>query len=230
MAGRSARAALEAKLAVLGDSSSGDGALSPAQAAQLAGHPSWQRSGFDDLERFIFTFLTGGAEAGGGNGAAAGRAGAESVRLKLEVRLGCGPGWLRCLVPAGAWLLGWRLHSCPRHGCRWRAAPTPRCPSPPCPCLPSPQSPLFVADALLGAAEAQLGQELEVARADAASVRLVRSQLAAFRRDMQKEGQMQVGGARWGFGWAEGAGGSEQGRGTCAWMAIRQGRSTEGLF
>lgn len=56
------------------------------------------------------------------------------------------------------------------------------------------QSPLFVADALLGAAEAQLGQELEVARADAASVRLVRSQLAAFRRDMEKEGQLQVGG------------------------------------
>ncbi len=54
------------------------------------------------------------------------------------------------------------------------------------------QSPLFVADALLSAAETQLGQELAVARADAESVRLVRSQLAAFRRDMEKEGQLQV--------------------------------------
>lgn len=59
-----------------------------------------------------------------------------------------------------------------------------------------PQSPLFVADALLSAAEAQLGGELEVARQDAASVRLVRSQLAAFRREMEKEGQLQVGGGR----------------------------------
>lgn len=31
-----------------------------------------------------------------------------------------------------------------------------------------------------------------MARADAESVRLVRSQLAAFRRDMEKEGQLQV--------------------------------------
>ncbi|PRW59965.1 putative transmembrane GTPase FZO- chloroplastic isoform A [Chlorella sorokiniana] len=136
----SARAAMEAKLAILGDSSSGNGALSAAQAAQLASHPAWQRSGFESLERFIFQFLTGGAGAGSSsssNGASeGGRAGVESVRLKLE-------------------------------------------------------SPLFVADALLSAAETQLGQELAVARADAESVRLVRSQLAAFRRDMEKEGQLQ---------------------------------------
>ena len=128
---------MEAKLAVLGDSSSGTGALSGDQAAALAVHPAWQRSGFEALERFIFRFLTGGAP--GGNGAA-GRAGAESVRLKL-------------------------------------------------------QSPLFVADALLAAAESQLSQELAVARQDEESVRLVRSQLAAFRRDMEKEGQLQVRGS-----------------------------------
>lgn len=77
---RSARAAIEAKLAVLGDNSSGNGALSREQAAQLAGHPAWQRSGFESLERFIFQFLTGG-----GAGAEGGRAASESVRLKLEV-------------------------------------------------------------------------------------------------------------------------------------------------
>ena len=61
------------------------------------------------------------------------------------------------------------------------------------------QSPLFVAAALLSAAQQQLAQELQVARQDAASVRLVRSQLAAFRREMEKEGQIQVGG-RWAGG------------------------------
>lgn len=56
------------------------------------------------------------------------------------------------------------------------------------------ESPLFVADALLSAAEQQLAAELAVARQDAASVALVRSQMAAFRREMEKEGQLQVGG------------------------------------
>ncbi|KAL4458908.1 hypothetical protein ABPG75_013773 [Micractinium tetrahymenae] len=133
----SARAAMEAKLAILGDSSEGNGQLSAAQAAELAANPAWQRSGFESLERFIFEFLTGGAQGGAGaNGSSGGRAGAESVRLKLE-------------------------------------------------------SPLFVADALLSAAEQQLSQELAVARQDAATVSLVRSQLAAFRREMEKEGQLQ---------------------------------------
>ncbi|KAI3436182.1 hypothetical protein D9Q98_002237 [Chlorella vulgaris] len=53
------------------------------------------------------------------------------------------------------------------------------------------ESPLFVADALLGAAQQQLDQELAVAQQDAASVALVRGQLAAFRREMEKEGQLQ---------------------------------------
>jgi hypothetical protein len=48
-----------------------------------------------------------------------------------------------------------------------------------------------VADALLGAAQQQLDQELAVAQQDAASVALVRGQLAAFRREMEKEGQLQ---------------------------------------
>ncbi len=64
----------------------------PFQAAQLASHPAWQRSGFESLERFIFQFLTGGAgaDSGSSNGASeGGRAGVESVRLKLEVCLGC---------------------------------------------------------------------------------------------------------------------------------------------
>jgi hypothetical protein len=87
----SARSALQAKLAVLGDSSSGTGALSSAQAAELASHPAWQRSGFEALEQFIFEFLTGGSNAiasssSSSNGS---RSGAESVRLKLEV----GGGW-----------------------------------------------------------------------------------------------------------------------------------------
>lgn len=137
----SARAAIEAKLAVLGDSDSSNGALSPEQAARLAVHPAWQRSGFEPLEKFIFEFLTGGSKAEGRDargsvGGSSGRGGAESVRLKLE-------------------------------------------------------SPLFVADALLGAAEQQLSQELSVAKQDAATVALVRNQLAAFRREMEKEGQMQ---------------------------------------
>lgn len=50
-----------------------------------------------------------------------------------------------------------------------------------------------MADALLGAAAQQLEQELAVAQQDAASVSIVRSQLAAFRREMEKEGQLQVG-------------------------------------
>lgn len=61
------------------------------QAAQLAAHPAWQRSGFESLERFIFQFLTGSSGAGSGssNGASAGgRAAAESVRLKLEASSG----------------------------------------------------------------------------------------------------------------------------------------------
>lgn len=49
-----------------------------------------------------------------------------------------------------------------------------------------------MADALLSAAEAQLSQELGVARQDEQSVRLVRSQLAGFRREMEKEGKVQV--------------------------------------
>jgi hypothetical protein len=53
------------------------------------------------------------------------------------------------------------------------------------------QSPLFVADALLDAAAQQLAAELAVAQQDAASVRLVHSQLASFRREMEKEGQLQ---------------------------------------
>lgn len=48
-----------------------------------------------------------------------------------------------------------------------------------------------MADALLDAAAQQLAAELAVARQDEASVRLVRSQLAAFRREMEKEGQLQ---------------------------------------
>lgn len=50
-----------------------------------------------------------------------------------------------------------------------------------------------MADALLSAAEQQLSQELAVARQDASTVSLVRSQLAAFRREMEKEGKLQVG-------------------------------------
>ena len=92
----SARSALQAKLAVLGDSSSGTGALSSAQAAELASHPAWQRSGFEALEQFIFEFLTGGSDAVGSASSSSSsssngsRSGAESVRLKLEVGGGMG--------------------------------------------------------------------------------------------------------------------------------------------
>jgi GTP-binding protein EngB required for normal cell division len=53
------------------------------------------------------------------------------------------------------------------------------------------QTPLAVADALLGAARAQLAAEAGVAAADAASVRLVRAQLADFRAEMEREGGVQ---------------------------------------
>lgn len=53
------------------------------------------------------------------------------------------------------------------------------------------QTPLSVADALLDAAGRQLDQEAEVAAADAASVGLVRKQLAAFQAEMQREGLVQ---------------------------------------
>lgn len=71
------------------------------------------------------------------------------------------------------------------------------------------QSPLFVTDALLSAAGQQLSQELAVARQDATTVSLVRSQLAAFRREMEKEGQLQVR-VCWGLG---------RGGGVCVWDA-----------
>lgn len=103
---------MQAKLEVLGDGSNGNGKLSGEQAAALAAHPAWQRSGFEPLERFIFEFLTGGnpaaaaAATAGSNGTARGggegrQAGAESVRLKLEVRgvEEVGGGWLGQLPP-----------------------------------------------------------------------------------------------------------------------------------
>lgn len=85
---------------VLGNNSSGNGQLSPAQAAQLAGHPAWQRSGFEALERFIFQFLTGGPQRSSNSAGGARAAGVESVRLKLEVGwavggVGGGGGGLR---------------------------------------------------------------------------------------------------------------------------------------
>lgn len=88
-----------------------------------------------------------------------------------------------------------RCHSCDSsyHLLSWEPGKPTSNTSLPNPQTLAPQSPLFVADALLSAAETQLSQELAVARADADSVRLVRSQLAAFRRDMEKEGQLQVG-------------------------------------
>jgi small GTP-binding protein len=52
-------------------------------------------------------------------------------------------------------------------------------------------TPLSVAAALLDAAEKQLETDLEVARADAASIALVRQQLALFKADMVKEGRLQ---------------------------------------
>ena len=53
------------------------------------------------------------------------------------------------------------------------------------------RTPLFVAEALLEAARVSLEAEAEVARADAASVGLVRSQIATFKYGMEKEGQIQ---------------------------------------
>lgn len=53
------------------------------------------------------------------------------------------------------------------------------------------RTPLFVAEALLAAARTQLEAEAVVARADAASVGLVRSQMAQFRAEMAKEGLLQ---------------------------------------
>lgn len=53
------------------------------------------------------------------------------------------------------------------------------------------QTPLFVGEALVSAGMASLIAEAEVARADAASVALVRSQLKAFKTDMLKEGRLQ---------------------------------------
>ena len=97
----------------------GAGGDSEAAAARLAADPRWPGSGFQELESFIFRFLSGaagggGEGGGGGAGPSEGRGGAaavggESVRLKL-------------------------------------------------------QTPLFVADALLDAAGAQLGAEEELAQ------------------------------------------------------------------
>lgn len=53
------------------------------------------------------------------------------------------------------------------------------------------RTPLFVAEALIAAARTQLLAEAEVARADAASVSLVRHQLESFDRDMAKEEKIQ---------------------------------------
>lgn len=52
-------------------------------------------------------------------------------------------------------------------------------------------TPLFVANALLDAANKRLESELEVARADLDSLSLVREQLVAFRSEMEKEGKIQ---------------------------------------
>jgi hypothetical protein len=102
---------MEAKLEVLGGAdASSSGRLSPEQAAALAAHPSWQRSGFEALERFVFEFLTGGSRAGASSsssseaGGDVGRAGAESVRLKLEVRFAASgaPQGRATLAPSAA--------------------------------------------------------------------------------------------------------------------------------
>ena len=53
------------------------------------------------------------------------------------------------------------------------------------------KTPLFVAEALLEAAVSALEAEAEVARADAFSIGLVRSQLTSFKVSMGKEGQLQ---------------------------------------
>jgi small GTP-binding protein len=53
------------------------------------------------------------------------------------------------------------------------------------------QTPLFVADALLEASRQALVAELEIAKQDAATVALVKTQLEDFRREMEKEGDVQ---------------------------------------
>ena len=53
------------------------------------------------------------------------------------------------------------------------------------------QTPLFVADALIGAARTQIEAELSVLRRDEESVRMVASQLEAFRDEMSKEAKVQ---------------------------------------
>ena len=53
------------------------------------------------------------------------------------------------------------------------------------------QTPLFVAEALCEQAAACVDEELAAAREDVASLALVRSQLATFRREMGREGQLQ---------------------------------------
>ena len=53
------------------------------------------------------------------------------------------------------------------------------------------QTPLFVAEALLQAAAKALENEAQVARKDAGSVRMVRSQIQAFKANMDKEGKVQ---------------------------------------
>lgn len=53
------------------------------------------------------------------------------------------------------------------------------------------QTPLFVADALINAAKTQLETELSVLRRDESSVRMVSSQLDAFRDEMGKEAKVQ---------------------------------------
>ena len=68
-----------------GASSSGrGGTLGPEELARLAADARWQRSRFEDLERFIFDFLVGGS---GGQGAAA--AAAEANGEQQHAGVGC---------------------------------------------------------------------------------------------------------------------------------------------
>ena len=53
------------------------------------------------------------------------------------------------------------------------------------------QTPLFVAEALMDAAQKQLQSELDVVRQDAESIQLVQSQLNAFKDEMNKEAKLQ---------------------------------------
>ena len=53
------------------------------------------------------------------------------------------------------------------------------------------QTPLFIADALLGAAKQVLANELEVAQQDSSTIALVKCQLADYRREMEREGMVQ---------------------------------------